>query len=135
MGAIQRDKNGHFAKGSSANPAGRPSEPEELKFLKKNIQQAIRKYACEILGKKYDELLDLLHAKEGLLVHERMFITAAEEAIGTGSIKHFEVIYKLIGLNLNTPQKIEVETFDDSTGLENIPTDKLEKIQAILESE
>jgi len=131
MGAPKRDALGRVVKGSVLNPNGRAKEPAELKMLRKNMHNDIRIYALKVLGKPYDQLLEEHHNAE-LTVHEKMFVTCAEAAISDASLKHLELIYKIIGLNLNTTQTVRIEDEATSTGLEKIPTEKLERIQEIL---
>lgn len=135
MAAVKgKDERGKWVKGFRPNPGGRPKEPEELKFLKKRVHPDIRIKANKLMMESFNDLHDHIH-NEHLSNAHKMLITCLEKSIVDGSIKHMELYFKVMGFNLNMPQTLNIKEEDDSTGLEAIPTDKLEEIQKILESE
>lgn len=129
-----RDEKGRILPGQVLNPNGRSKEPTELTMLRKAVHNEIKLFALKVLGRPYDELLEE-HYKDNLTTQEKMFVTLAATAISDASIKHFELVYKIIGLNLNSPVTLRHETENTDTGLEKIPTEKLEKIKKIWDGE
>ena len=127
-------KDNIWKKGQSGNPSGRPKEPEELKFHRKNGRNGYLTYLCKMITQKI-EVLKKEASRSDVLVYEAMALKLINEALKNGSIKHLELIMKLMKIDINM-QKIEIETIEEEgTGLEKVPTEKLILIKGILEGE